>query len=196
MANTHRESTVHQRSENASHAAGSRPVPALGFGPHISNAVDAICQAGNMVTLPARGPLISRIAEAAKTVFALHTESNGATVSVIDGNMAGRKLYAVSMYPELTYELKAPPSRRLLLAYALTNMAVLVQPGRALGTWFNKPKGHVLDLVMCCPDRAVAIALGRRFHQSCIYDLAAGREIHISRPARPLRPAHARGRNV
>lgn len=186
MVNTLRESTAHQRSENASDSAGSHPVPALGSGPHLSNAVEVICQETPSVPLPVREPMISRIGDAVDAAFALHTTANGATVSVVDGNMAGRKLYAVSINPERTIELKTPPSWRQLFAYALTNIAELLKPGRALGTWHeDKPKGrHVLDVVVCCPSRIVAIALGQRFHQTAIYDLAVGREIQIGRPSR------------
>jgi hypothetical protein len=115
----------------------------------------------------------------------------------MDGNMAGRKLYAVSIYPERTLKLKAPPDWRQLFVYALKNVAELLKPGRALGIWYNRPKARFeLDVVVCCPDLAVAIALGRRARQSCVYSLAEGLEIHISRPARPLRLAHTGGRNA
>lgn len=197
MANTRRESTAHRRSENATHTAGSSPVPALDFGPHISNAVDAICQAATIVPLPVRDPWISRILDAVNTALELHSKDGGATVSVMDGNMAGRKLYAVSIYPECTVTFKGPLIWGLLYAFARKNVAELLKPGRAIGTWYNRPKKRLeIDIVVCCPDLAVAIALGERSHQSCVYDLAARREIHLSRPARPLRPAHAGGRNA
>jgi hypothetical protein len=147
------------------------------------------------VPLPIRNPWVSWVGGAVDTAFALCSKGGGATVSVIDGNMAGRKLYAVSIYPELTLEVKAFPDWRLLFAYALENVAELLKPERALGIWHNRPK-YELDIVVCCPDLAVAIALGQRFNQSCIYNLAAGCEIHISRPASPLRLARAGGVNA
>jgi hypothetical protein len=184
MANTRRESTAHQRSEKASDSAGSQPIPALGSGPHLSNAAEAICQETPSVPLPVREPMISRIGDAVDAAFALHTRAKGATVSVTDGNMAGRKLYAVSINPERTIELKNPPSWRQLFAYALTNVAELLKPGRALGTWYDKSNGgrHVLDIVVCCPDPRVAMALGQCFQQTAIYDLAVGQEIQLGRP--------------
>jgi hypothetical protein len=100
MANTRRESTASYRSEDIADSAGSHPVPALGFSPHLFTAVDAICQEPTSVPLPVREPMISRIGDAVDAAFALHARANGATVSVIDGNMAGRKLYAVSINPE------------------------------------------------------------------------------------------------
>lgn len=189
--------SLDQRSENAPHTAGSRPIPALGFGPHISNAADAIVQATTIVPLPVRDPWISRIGDAVDTALAWYSKNGGATVSVMDGNMAGRKLYAVSIYPERTITLKVPPDWRQLFVYALKNVAELLKPGRALGIWYNRPKGrYELDIVVCCHDLAVAITLGQRSRQSCVYDLAVGREIHIGRQARPLPPAHAGGRNA
>jgi hypothetical protein len=197
MATTRRESTAHPRSENASNTAGLRLVPALGFGPHISNAADVICQETTFVPLPVRNPWVSWIGDAVDTALALHSKGGGATVSVLDGNMAGQKLYAVSIHPELTLELKHFPNWRLVFAYALENAAALLKPERALGLWYDREKEqHVLDFVVCCPDLRVAMLLGQRYHQSSIFDLAAGREIQINRPARPLRLVHAGGRNA
>ncbi len=184
MATTRRESTASYRGEDVTDSAGSTLIPALGSDPNLYNAAETICPETLSVPQPIREPMISRIGAAADAAFALHTKAGGATVSMIDGNMAGRKLYAVSIYPEHTIELETPPSWRQLFAYALTNVAELLKPGRALGTWFNKPKGrHVLDIVVCCPDLSVAIAFGQRFQQVCIFDLAAGREIQIDRPS-------------
>jgi hypothetical protein len=198
MANTRRESTASYRSEDIADSAGSTLIPALGSGPHLSTAIAAICQEATSVPLPIREPMISRVADATDLAFALHTRtigSTGSTVSVIDGNMAGRKLYAVCINPERTIELEYPPSWRQLFAYALTNVDVLLKPGRALGTWVN-PKGrHVLDIVVCCPDRAVAIALGQSARQFSIFSLFAGREIQIER-ACPLLRGNSGGRNA
>ena len=181
MANTLRESTESYRSGNASDSAGPRPLPALDFRPNTSTSVQTICQSSPAVPLPILEPMISRIGDAVDIALESHTTTNGATVSVTQGNMAGRKLFAVSIYPELTLELKMPPSRWLLFAYALANVDKLLKPGRAIGLWSDRPGRHVVDIVFCCPDLTVAISLGRCFQQKCIYSLAVGFEIQLDR---------------
>ena len=195
MPSTLRESTALRGGENHSDSAGLITIPAMGFGPHHSTSVDAILQGLNHLRLSVREPTNSRVAVAVDTALALHTRpgSTGSTVSVIDGNMAGRQLYAVSIDPERTIELETPPSWRQLFAYALTNLDTLMKPGRALGTWIN-PKGrHVLDVVVCCPIRAVAIAHAQRFRQFSIFDLATSREIQLGRPSRQSSLRNDRG---
>jgi hypothetical protein len=181
MANTRRESTALQRSENTSHSSESLQTTALGLGPHLSNSLDSIRQGATPV-LPVQAPWISRIGAAVDTALALYSKpgSTGATVSLFDGNMAGRKLYAVSIYPKRTLILKTPPDKRVFFAYALENLARLRKPGHALGIWNNQTKArHELDVVVCCRELAEAIALGRRAGQLCIYNLETGKEIYI-----------------
>jgi len=71
-----------------------------------------------------------------------------------------------------------------IFAFVLLHLDLLAQPGRALGSWFDRLRNvRVLDVVLCLPDRRTAIELGRFFGQTSIYDLAAQREIAI-RPRR------------
>jgi hypothetical protein len=124
--------------------------------------------------------------------FALHTRTNGSTVSVIDGNMAGRKLFAVSTYPARTIELSDPPSWQQLFAFALASWELLLKPRHALGTWFNG-RVHVLDIVVCTSDRAEALTLGSVFHQRSIYSLEARQEISVPRPSRKVEASGGKG---
>jgi len=94
--------------------------------------------------------------------------------------MVGRKLFAVSMYPEQTIKLRVQPSWQRLLAFVLANLDLLLKPDRALGTWLDTLEGvHVLDVVVCLADREAALELGLRFHQWSIFDLANSREIRL-----------------
>ena len=187
MASTLREFTVHRRSENASDAAGSSRIPALGFGPHNSTAVDAVCQEFNHLKLPICKPMLSCIASAVEIAFNSHSKTQGSTVSLIYGNMVGQKLYSVSIYPERTIEVWPPPSWHQFLTFAMANAELLLKPAHALGTWFNDlTLEHVLDVVVLSSDRDAAVSLGLRSGQLSIYDLEARREIAI--PRRSLEP--------
>jgi hypothetical protein len=195
MANTRRESTTSHRRGDSSSLTRAVPSPSSDYSPRIFTAADPTCQQINNLSFPIREPLISRILGAVETTLELHRRTNGATVSVIRGNLAGRRLFAVSIYPERTIELTAQPSWGQLFAFALANFELLLMPERAIGTWFNVQEGvHVLDVVLCLADRDAAIDLGLRFHQWSIFDLAAGREIRIRRASRLLRPNHTEPR--
>ncbi len=184
MANTLRESTARQRSDNSHALEELTQLSTWGYGPHSSNAADKICQETASVPLPLREPLISQIANAASTALTSHRRTNGATVSVLNGNLVGQKLYSVSIYPRRTIELDSTPSWRQLFAYALTTVDILLAPGRALVTWFDEERRlHVLDVVVCCPEYEVAVILGLRFGKCAIYDLAEGVVINIARPS-------------
>jgi hypothetical protein len=181
MANTRRESTAHQRSEDASYLAGPLLVPALGFGPHLSTAIHAIGQATSRVASPLHDPAISLIVGAVDTAFTLHSRTNGSTTSLIHGNMVGFKLYSVSIYPSRSITLWERPTQKTLFDYAKANFDLLLRPDHALGTWFNdRDLLHCLDVVVLIRDRNVALEIGHRFGQLAIYDLEARREISVS----------------
>jgi hypothetical protein len=97
MANMHRELTASFRSEDATYSAGSRLIPALGLGPHLSTSDQAACQESNHSALPICKAMISCVADAVDTSYALHTTTlKGSTVSLIHGNLADKKLFTVS----------------------------------------------------------------------------------------------------
>jgi hypothetical protein len=188
MANTLRETTTSCR-------RGLIPFPSLGWRPHISTAADPICQETGLVAASIAEPVLFSVLRLLELTLELHSMTNGATVSLTAGNMAGRKLFAVSIYPERTIELAAQPSRRQLFAFVLANLDLLLRSNRALGTWFNEQKGvHVLDVVVCLADRNTTIALGQFFRQWSAFDLDAEEEIRIGRPDSLLRPTFAEAR--
>lgn len=122
-------------------------------------------------------PLRSSILRAVDIALELHVTNYGATVSLVDGNMLGRKRFAVSIYPERTVELPAPPTKHQLLAFVVANLNVLLLPDRALGMWYAAANRHVLDVVRCVRNRRTARKLGKRFKQWSIYHLALGQEL-------------------
>lgn len=123
------------------------------------------------------------IDELVATVCKLHTTARGSTVSLFQGSMLGRRLFAVSTYPERSVELTSPPTWQNTFAFTSLNLDVLVRPRSAVGSWFDRLRSvHVLDVVICVPDRRTAINFSRFFGQTSIYDLFLRREILI----RPL----------
>jgi len=197
MANTLREFTASRGGESHSDAAGSIPIPAMGLHPHISTPVAAICQGINDLTLPVCRGMISRIASAVDIAFAMHNRSNGSTVSLMDGSMTDKKLYAVSIYPERTIELWEKPTRQDLFDFIQANVELLLKPRHASGTWFDDFKQvHVLDVVLLVHDRDAALSLALHSGQVAIFDLDSRREIPVSSPSEILLSDHAGGVNA
>jgi hypothetical protein len=148
------------------------------------------------LTLSARKAVISWIGVAVDTAFALHhSMAKGSTVSLIHGNMAGERLFAVSVYPGRTTELLKRPSRQQIFEFALANLDLLLKPNHALGTWFNDEKGgvHVLDVVVCISDRTEALTLGLWFNQLSIYSLELLQIIPVPRPSREVEESSVGG---
>ena len=134
---------------------------------------------GAIIT-PASDTLTASIENLAAIACQIYAKAKGATVSLHDGNMVGRKLFAVSIFPERSVASSAAPTWQIIFAFALLNIDLLVKPCHAFGLWFDDAKGvHVLDVVLCLRDRRTAIELGRTFGEKSIYDLAACREITI-----------------
>src|SRR5665213_2349365 len=125
---------------------------------------------------------ISCLADLVNAAFASHNRTNGSTASFSCGDMKDEKLFIVSINPDRAKEFVERPSWQELFEFAKTNLDLLSKPDHALGTWFNDWNlVHIFDIVICIPDRDVALELGRRFDQLAIFDLEARREIPISR---------------
>jgi hypothetical protein len=141
--------------------------------------------------------MLSRIAGAVDTSFALHNRRNGSTVSLIHGSMADQKLFSVSIYPERTIELWERPTRQELFDFAQANVELLLKPRHAIGTWFNDYElMHIFDVVVCLSDRDEALDLAKRYRQLAVYDLQSRREIPVSRPSEILLAGRAGGVNA
>jgi len=149
------------------------------------------------VTLETCDAKLSCIASAVDAAFTLHNQTNGSTVSLIDGNMADRELFSVSIYPTRTIVLWERPTRQELFDFALANLELLLKPAHALGTWFDDwNQVHVLDVVLLIPDRDAALALALCYGQIAIFDLESRREIPVSRPSQARSPNGTGGDNA
>lgn len=132
-------------------------------------------------TTPSASEAVSAsIVKLVDIAHARHASANGSTVSLEHGNLVGRKLFSVSVYPKRSIELTTPPTWADIFAFVLLNLDLLLKPGHAFGSWLNRSwNTHVLDVVICVSDRRIAIELGQLFNQTSIYDLATQKEIVI-----------------
>ena len=160
----------------------------------VMDSISADVSSDGTVELPVSEVMLSCVASAVDAAFALHDRTNGSTMSLIDGNMADRKLFSVAIYPERTIDFWESPTRQELFDFALTNLELLLRPAHALGTWFDDwNQIHVFDVVLLVSgrDEAVALALGNS--QVAAFDLELRREIPVSRPSEMLLASRAGG---
>jgi hypothetical protein len=127
----------------------------------------------------ARLPAPIEMAEVVRQVEALHTANEGSTFNLYFGDMAGRRLYAVSLYPERGVVLEGRQvDLKVLHRFILDNLDLLRDPRVSVGTWFNADNGLTyLDVSATVPERAQAIQLARQYNQIAIFDLFSFEEI-------------------
>jgi hypothetical protein len=112
-------------------------------------------------------------------VAAWLTQNEGATFSLYFGNMAGLGLYAVSLYPERSVVVpRRSVDSPLLRRFVEDNADLLSDPRNGIGVWYSEALDAVyLDVSAILPSRQEAVALGERYNQEAIYDLALGEVI-------------------
>jgi hypothetical protein len=128
------------------------------------------------------------VEEAVAQVEQLHEAHGGATFSLYFGNVLGQELYAVSLYPERSVQVRGRfvPARRLQ-AFLTLNQDLLHDPRNAIGTWYNEDDNTTyLDVSAMLPDREQAISLARQYNQIAIYDLLQEEEIETGGTGEPL----------
>ena len=166
------------------------PNDALDRNPLLVPPIHLLRQATILATLAIARPLWPSVLRTVDIALDLHCKDYGATVSLFSGNLVGSKRFAVSIYPERTVELIAPPTARELLAFTVANLDILLLPDRALGTWCASTNRHVLDVVLCVGNEHAAQVLGKRYRQVSIYDLALRQEISMEAPEQRRVLAH------
>lgn len=135
-----------------------------------------------------RLPRLIPAERAVRLIEQMHQEEGGATFSLYFGNVADQELFAVSLYPERSVQVRGRSvSTRRLLAFVIQNQDLLADPRTAIGTWYNEEDDTTyLDVTAVLPDREQAVALGRQYNQIAIYDLLRGEEIATGGTGEPL----------
>jgi hypothetical protein len=130
---------------------------------------------------------------AATQIERLHEQNGGATFSLYFGSVVGQELFAVSLYPERSVQVRGRfVSARRLRAFLTQNQDLLSDPRNAVGTWYNEDDDTAyLDVAATLPDREQAITLGQLYNQIAVYDLLRGEEIVTGGTGEPLLDAPA-----
>ncbi|MCC6315453.1 MAG: hypothetical protein IT337_15720, partial [Thermomicrobiales bacterium] len=119
-----------------------------------------------------------RLKELTSEQVASHAANSGSTFNPRLGNLAGKPLYSVALYPERGLVLDAAPTPEILEKFIKANRVLLADERLSVGTWHNAADGkHYLDIVATLPDRALAERLGRSYNQIAIYGLESFEEV-------------------
>lgn len=111
---------------------------------------------------------------AARVVWDLYLQADGATFNFHSGNLAGKNLYAVSVYGDRTrYVDESDFSADIIEAFIRANWDLLVHHENSVGVWLAADEGRVyLDVSITVQDRQHALALAREHGEQAICHLS------------------------
>jgi hypothetical protein len=115
-------------------------------------------------------------AQLAQSVLDATLRDGGATFTV-NGSQSGAPLYAVSIYPEREQIIRDVPTLDDITRYLDAN-ADLISERNAVGTWMHDGKCY-LDISRLVPTESEALALGARYGQLAVFNLATFDEIPV-----------------
>lgn len=119
---------------------------------------------------------------AAQKALMLAEESNGATFNLTQGNLAGKPMYSVSVYPERELILEGEPTANVIEQYMTKNADLLNDASNSFGMWRNTETGEMyLDVVKTLADKKAAMQLGLENGQKAIFDLKNMKEIRLGK---------------
>jgi tRNA A37 methylthiotransferase MiaB len=106
----------------------------------------------------------------------LHSEKGGTTIDAKGNDLSGTDAFAVSIYPDRKVEITGEniPADQLA-KFKVKNNDILSKEGHMVGTWFDAETGKsVIDITVVKKDLNEALALGRKYDQKEVWDLAQG----------------------
>jgi hypothetical protein len=123
---------------------------------------------------PKGAPPMRDLAVVAAETVALTRANGGATVNLYEGDLSGRSLYVVVVYPDLTeFVAGADLVPAVVRRFIERHLALLADPRNNVGTYYDAANDRIeLDVSTALPDRAQALALARRYNQAHVFDLA------------------------
>jgi hypothetical protein len=137
-----------------------------------SHVAPALAGAAAQVQVPL--PPLRDLDEVARETSALHRANGGATVSLYHGDLSGRPLYVVVVYPELSRAVEGRElDAGLVHQFIAEHLPLLADPRNNVGSWYDPVDGRTyLDISTALPDRELAFALARRYNQMGVFDLS------------------------
>lgn len=111
-------------------------------------------------------------------IAARHNENGGSSTHVKHGDMVGRDVHAVSLFPDLSHAVGGPNVTADHVAdYMREHHKVLHMKGAMLGTYYSPKSGQsYLDVSTGIKDHGLAVQVGREHNQESIIHLGTFEE--------------------
>lgn len=128
--------------------------------------------------------------ETAKQVAELHAQYGGATVSLFQGNMAGKPYHSVSIFPDLSVRVDGRNvTPKQVQDFIKKHEGLARNPKVAVGSWYNPDEDITyLDFSVMVQDREVALSLAKLYNQIGVFDL--GEMDYIQTDGTGIAPGH------
>jgi len=118
------------------------------------------------------------ITQNADNIVKAINENGGITYNAKGGNLGGKKVYSVAIYPERSQTFKGEVTKNDIIKYVYDNIDLLGKKGHSLGGWYDTESKQLwLDVAGTVKDKNLAIKLGKKFNQKAIFDLNKFEEI-------------------
>jgi hypothetical protein len=119
---------------------------------------------------------------AAQKALMLAEETGGATFNLTQGNLAGKPVYSVSMYPERELIVEGEPTAGMIEQYMAKNSDLLNDASNSFGIWRDTESGKIyMDVVKTIADKKEAMKIGLENGQKAIFDLKGMKEIRLGK---------------
>jgi len=125
---------------------------------------------------------------ATDALYEMHQENGGATYSMRYKDLGGQKLFVVSVFPDLGKIIEGKAIGKSDITNLInSNKKLLEDPRVCIGSWYNSNDGKsYLDVNVVLQDKQKAIALGKKYNQIAIFDLATFEETNTGGNGKPI----------
>ena len=110
---------------------------------------------------------------AARSIWDLYLQADGATYRFGSGSLAGENLYAVSIHGDRTRQIEeADFAVEIIAAFIGANSDLLADPQNSVGVWLSTGEGIVyLDISITVRSRRSALKIAREYGELAICHL-------------------------
>ena len=110
---------------------------------------------------------------AARSIWDLYLQADGAIYRFGSGSLAGENLYAVAIYGDRTQQIQeADFAVEIIAAFVQANLDLLAEPQNSVGIWLSADEGIVyLDISITVRSRRAALKLAREHKELAICHL-------------------------
>ena len=133
-------------------------------------------------------PAMMSVEQVVDIVLKSHEATDGSTTHFRWGDLSGKRLFVVSLFPDLGVIKEGRAiAKDELSAFAQAHLDLFSDPRVCLGTWYNSDDGNsYIDINVALADKAQAVELGKKYNQIAIIDLSTLEETSTGGDGKPI----------